>query len=142
VCTLIAKEGLGFRIYLCSTGHSCGSVGTTFMRERSYGEWLWILNMIVRVVSGVLMRVMGCKGWGSGRILGGFGGNCLAILDLRWGMAPKFIFGMMFGVGLKLSRHLFWTCIACFKDIVVADHLELSSPSHQWNINFLKAAHD
>jgi hypothetical protein len=85
---------------------------------------------------------MGCKGWGSGRILGGFGGNCLAILDLRWGMAPKFIFGMMFGVGLKLSRHLFWTCIACFKDIAVADHLELSSPSYQWNINFLKAAHD
>jgi len=94
------------------------------MRERPYGEWLWILNMTVLVVSG------------------GFGGNCLAILDLRWGMAPKFIFGMMFGVGLKLSRHLFWTCIACFKDIAVADHLELSSPSYQWNINFLKAAHD
>jgi len=25
------------------------------MRERPYGEWLWILNMTVLVVSGVLM---------------------------------------------------------------------------------------
>jgi hypothetical protein len=32
--------------------------------------------------------------------------------------------------------------IACFKEVAVADHLELSSASHQWNINFLKAAHD
>jgi len=32
--------------------------------------------------------------------------------------------------------------IARFKDVVVADHLELSSASNQWNINFLRVAHD
>jgi len=39
--------------------------------------------------------------------LGGVGGSCLATLDLRWEMAPKSVSSMIFGVGLKLSRHLF-----------------------------------
>jgi hypothetical protein len=81
------------------------------MRERLYGGWLWILNMAVFGVSGVLTRFMGRMGWGSERILGGIG-SCLATLDLRWGMALKFVFGMMFDVGLKHLRHLFRTCLA------------------------------
>jgi hypothetical protein len=28
------------------------------------------------------------------------------------GMDPKFVFGMMLGVGLNLSRHVFWTYLA------------------------------
>jgi hypothetical protein len=47
-------------------------------------------------------------------------------------MALKSIYGMMFGVRLKLSRHfpdLF--SIARFKDSVVADNLMLSSASHK-----------
>jgi hypothetical protein len=85
---------------------------------------------------------MGCKGWGSGRILGGFGGNCLAILDLRWGDGSKIHFWHDAWCGAKTLETSFLDLLACFKDIVVVDHLELSSPSHQWNINFLKAAHD
>jgi len=127
------------------------------MSERLYGGWLWILNMAMLGVGGVLMRFMGRMGWGSGRILEGVGGSCLTTLDLRWGMAPNFFFGMMFGVGLKLSRYLFSNLlsIARFKDAAVADHLELSSAfshflhlvmevcfNHIWNINFLRAAHD
>jgi hypothetical protein len=38
-----------------------------FMRERPYGERLWILNMTVRGVGSVVMR---CMGWGLGRISG------------------------------------------------------------------------
>lgn len=53
--------------------------------------------MTVLGVGGVLIRFTGRMGWGSRRILG---------------EAPKFDFGMMFGVGIKLSRHLFWTCLA------------------------------
>jgi hypothetical protein len=62
-------------------------------------------------VGSVLMRILGRMGWGFGRILG-VGGSCLATLDLIWGMAPKFVYGMMFGVGLNLSRHIFWNCLS------------------------------
>ena len=60
------------------------------------------------------------------------------------GMTPKFDYGMMFSVGIKLSRHIFLDLfsIACFKYAVAAYHFELSSASHQWNTYFLIAAHD
>ena len=45
---------------------------------------------------------MGRVGWDFGRILGRVRESYLATLDLRWGMAPKFVFGMMFVVGLRL----------------------------------------
>jgi hypothetical protein len=32
--------------------------------------------------------------------------------------------------------------IARFKEDAMADHFELSSASYQWNVNFLRAAHD
>jgi hypothetical protein len=82
------------------------------MREEPYGGWLWILNMVALGVGGILMGFTGCMGWDFERISGGVGGSFLATLDLRRGLAPKFNSSMMFGVGIKLSRHLLWTCIA------------------------------
>jgi hypothetical protein len=74
------------------------------MREMPYGKWLWIANMVVLGVGGVLRSWKNIsRGWGEL--------SCLATLNLRWEMAPKFGSDMMFGVGIKLSRHLFWTCL-------------------------------
>jgi hypothetical protein len=53
------------------------------MRERPYREWLWIPNITVLGVGGVLIRFTGRMGWGSGRILGEARGSFLATLDLR-----------------------------------------------------------
>jgi hypothetical protein len=56
----------------------------------------------------------------------------LAILDLRWVMASKFDFGMMYGVEIMPSRELVRTCLAlpCFKDAAMTDCLELYNSSH------------
>jgi hypothetical protein len=69
---------------------------------------LWISNIAILEVGGVLMKFMSRLRWGPGRILGGARGSFLATLDLRWGMTPKFDYGMMFSVGIKLSRTYFF----------------------------------
>jgi len=83
VCTLIAEGGLGVQnllvFNLALLGSGCGAT----MRERPNEGWLWILNMAVHGVSGVLMRSMSRMGWGSRKILGGSVENYLATLDLR-----------------------------------------------------------
>lgn len=113
------------------------------MRERPYGGWLWILDMVTHEVSGFLGRSMGFMGLGLGKILGEAGESFLVTLDLRWVMAPKIDFGMMRGEGIIASR-LF------FRTYSVLPHLRklpwhtiwISSVSHQWNVNFLRAAHN
>jgi hypothetical protein len=49
------------------------------MRER-HGKELWILNLIVRGVGGVLLNPLGHMGWGYGRMSGGDGGCFLSCL--------------------------------------------------------------
>jgi hypothetical protein len=39
------------------------------MRERLSGELWWTLNLTVHGVGGVQMNLLGCMGWGYGRIL-------------------------------------------------------------------------
>jgi hypothetical protein len=78
-------------------------------------------------------------GWCSNEVHGSHGVRLLKNIRRGWGelssrtRSPKFIFGMMFGVRFKLSIHLFpdLFSIACFKDAVLENHLELSSASHQ-----------
>jgi hypothetical protein len=79
------------------------------MRERPYGGWLWILDMVTHEVSGFFRRSMGCMGLGLGKISGGAGESFLVTLDLRWIMAPKLDFGMTRGEGIKASRLVFRT---------------------------------
>jgi hypothetical protein len=51
------KEFWRLVIYFCSTELFWRSgVGFMFMRERHYGRWLWILNMVACGVDGVLIR--------------------------------------------------------------------------------------
>lgn len=59
-------------------------------------------------------------------------------------MALKLSLGMMYGGGDQTLGKTFLDLhgIAHFKEAVVAGHLELSSTSHKWNINFLRATHD
>lgn len=112
----------------------CILIFETWMRVRNLlmfnqallRKWMWryvhergalwrmavILNMVALGVGGILMRFMGRMGWDFGRISRGVGWSFLATLDLRRGLVPKFNSSMMFIVGIKLSRHLFWICTA------------------------------
>jgi len=95
------------------------------------------------MVNGVQMRSMGRTGWGYEKISRGDGENSLIIPDLRWEMALRLDFGMVYGAGIKLLKKLFWICIVLFAlSASVADYLELSSDSHMWNVSFIKAAQD
>jgi hypothetical protein len=90
-----------------------------FMRERSYGVWLWILNLAVHRVSGVQMRSMGSMRWGFEKISRGARRSFLAILVLRWVTAPKFNFSMTYGMGITRQLDLF--SIARLKEAAMVD---------------------
>jgi hypothetical protein len=82
-------------------------------------------------------------GWGYGKTSGKAGFYSLVSLDSSWGMAPRSVFGMICGVetGLKVTfPDLFG--IARLKDTVVAVNLELLGDSFQWNVSFIREAHD
>jgi len=86
---------------------------------------------------------MGRLGWGFGRISGSFGGSFLVILDSRSVMTPNLDSGIMSSLdkALKASFLDLFSLPHC-KDASVADLLEVSSNSLQWNVNFFKMAHD
>jgi hypothetical protein len=69
--------------------------GVMFMRERSYGGWLWIINMAACGVCGVQMRFMGHLGWGYERTSRGDIERFVVILDLTSVIAPKLDSGMI-----------------------------------------------
>lgn len=81
-------------------------------------------------------------GWGSGTILGGVGGSCLVTLNLTWGTKICFWHDVWCGAQSLKTCFTDLFSISHFKDVVVVDHLEFSSVSHQCNINFLRAAHN
>jgi hypothetical protein len=56
--------------------------------------------MAVSGVGGALMKSLGLMGWVSRNSLGGVGRSFLDLLDSRWVMAPRLVFGMMCGVGM------------------------------------------
>jgi hypothetical protein len=58
-------------------------LGITCMREKVGVELWWTLNLAGRGVGGVLMSLLGCMGWGYGRILRGVGGSFLILPNLR-----------------------------------------------------------
>lgn len=64
-------------------------------------------NLVVHGVDGVLMSLLGCMGWGFGRILGGVGRNFQVIPDLRWEIAPRLVSGIIYGVGIWPLKKLF-----------------------------------
>jgi hypothetical protein len=82
-------------------------------------------------------------GWGYGKTSGKAGFRSLVSLDLSWGMAPISVFGMICGVETTLKvAFLALFGIARLKDTVVADNLELLDDSFQWNVSFIREAHD
>ena len=58
--------------------------------------------------------------------------------------APRFVFGMMFGVGIGLSRRSFPACSALLdsRKYPLFDNMEHSSDSIQWNIQFTQLIDD
>jgi hypothetical protein len=78
-------------------------------------------------------------GWGYGKTSRKAEFRFLVSLDLSWGMAPRSVFGMICGVDTTLKEAipaLFG--IACLKDAVVANNLELLGDSLQWNVSFIR----
>jgi hypothetical protein len=74
----------------------------------------------------------------------GLGEVSQVILDLRWEMDLRLNFGIICGVGTRPLRKpfQFYLVFACVKDASVVTHLELSNGSNQWNVSFVRAAHD
>jgi hypothetical protein len=97
--------------------------------------------MEVHGVDGVLVSLLGCMGWGYGRILGGVGGSSQVIPDLRWEMAPKLNFGVIYGVGIWLLRKYFQFYLVLLAASVAA-HMELSRGSIHWNMSFVRVDHN
>jgi hypothetical protein len=54
----------------------------------------------------------------------------------------RFMHAMWCGDQVLKEAFLDLYCIARIKDTSMADHLELSSGSHQWNVHFIRAARD
>jgi len=48
----------------------------------------------------VLVSPLGRMVWVYGRILGNVGGRSVVTSDLKWVMAPRFVFGMTCGAGI------------------------------------------
>jgi hypothetical protein len=114
------------------------------MRERLGGELLWMLNLVVIGVGGVLLIPLGRMGWGFGRILGGVGVYFVATPDLKLGDGSKIRFWDDVWCGelaLKVAFPVLYG-VACDKNACVAAHLDFSSGSLQWDVSFLRAAHD
>jgi hypothetical protein len=76
------------------------------------------------------------KGWGYGRILGRAGRSFFVILNLRLVMTLELDFGMMCDVEVLKVNFLNLFSLACCKDAFVANHLQFSNYSHQWNVTF------
>jgi hypothetical protein len=74
------------------------------MRRMHFGESLFSLNMVIRMVIGPLERYLGLMGSAFGSILEKIGGILSDICILRWGMVPRPGFGPISGVGLATSR--------------------------------------
>lgn len=86
---------------------------------------------------------MGLTEWGLGRTLVRVGVCLVAIPDLFWEMDPRSDSRMMCGAEKCPSRKLSQVCMtACDKNSLVAAHLILKSGSFQWDVRFIRAAHD
>jgi hypothetical protein len=114
------------------------------MRERVGGELWWILSTVVRRVSGVLMSLLGHMWRGYVRILEWVRGISLAIPYVRWEMAPGLVSGNDMWCGNLALKEAFPMLygIACAKDTSVEEFLEISGGSIQWNVSFVRVAHN
>jgi hypothetical protein len=98
--------------------------------------------MIACEVGGVLIVFMGCMGWVYEKVSREVRMVFLVILGLRWVTAPRLDFGNEVWCRDHTFKVAFWESfnIAFYKDASLVDHLESSSDSHQWSINFIRAA--
>jgi hypothetical protein len=113
------------------------------LSEMLGGESWWTLNMAALEVVGAPSSRQVRLGWRYGKTSGNAGFRSLISLDLSLGMTPRSVFGMICGVEttLKVAFPALFG-IACLKDTVVADNLELLGDSFQWNVSFIREAHD
>lgn len=137
-CAPISEGGLGSIICFCSTKLFWESgFGIMFMKDRPFGKWLWILNMVERGVGSVQMRSISHKGvvlWKNIKR-----GSREFSSHTRFGVSN---FDMMCGVEHALK--------AAFPDLFSLSHCKdayvvwiiSSSLVTLINIHFLKAAHD
>jgi hypothetical protein len=113
-----------------------------FIREWPYGGWLSILNMAARGVGGVQMRFLGRLGLGEEyhEELEEFSSHT----KFEVGDSSKIRFWHDVWCADKVLKATFPDLfnLASCKDASMANHLEVSSDSLQWHVNFLRAAHN
>jgi hypothetical protein len=144
VCTLIDEEGLGIRNIRRFNQALLGKWLWWFAHEE--GAW-WRSVLVAKYGSdwevGIRESFQVRMGWACGNIFvwdGRILGGSLSMMSVR---AQKFAFGMMFGVVRALKEvypGLF--SIASLKEASIADNMEHSSNSIQWNIQFTRLLHD
>jgi hypothetical protein len=94
--------------------------------------------MAARGVCGILMMFMSRIGWVFGITSGGVGRSFLVILDLRWVMTQKLNFGKASGVGIKPLSYSELLALRMLSSLIMWYFLI----THQWNVIFIRAAHD
>jgi hypothetical protein len=77
---------------------------TMCMREGRGGELLWVLNMTICGMGGVLLKPLSRLQWGYGRISEGDKCYFLGIPNLSWETTPRLDSGMMCGVQRQSLR--------------------------------------
>jgi hypothetical protein len=145
VCTPISKGGLGIR-------------NLVLFNHALLGKWLWRFGMERdawwRVAVDSKFGSL-CGGWCSREIAGAFGVGLWKFIRKGWETFSKFL---RFEVG-DGSRTRFWHDLWCgdtvlkevfsdlfgiarVKDASVADNMEILGGSIQWNVSFVREAHD
>jgi hypothetical protein len=102
----IFERGLGVQSLLV---FNCALLGGYVHEREAWWRLWWISNLAVHGVGGVLMSLLGRMGWSYGRISGGVRRCFLVMPDLRWEMASRLDFGMIW-VGIRPLK-LFWIYI-------------------------------
>jgi hypothetical protein len=113
------------------------------LREMLGGELRWIPSSVVYGAGGAPLTLYVPMEWGCGRTSGNGGRLSLVLLDLRWGMGlGQFWHDLWCGdvVMNEVFPDLFG--IARMKNASVADNMEVLDGSTQWNVSFVREAHD
>jgi hypothetical protein len=121
------------------------------------GKWLWryaheerawwrtvLVSMGLHGMAGVLVILLSHMGWGFGSIFVWGGTSSSVISDLTQGVGSRISFWKDVWCGESSLKDIFpgLFSIARFKEASIADNMERSNGTIQWNIVFIRLIHD